>query len=558
MRLHRLVIRVWVLVAVVVSMGQAASAEEPAFRFAAIADTHIAHPLDMVRFRRFLYTLRKEKPDFLLILGDACGHAPEYLPQIKNVCDTSGLKVHVIPGNHDDNYARNPEWFTRGFGPTHYSFDHKGYHFVMNWSQSQPIEWLKKDLAAVKADTPIVFCQHYPPGDKDAEEAEPWTTLRKHPNAKLILAGHRHRHREGKLGSIRSLVLGNCYFSPAVRRGGTVYFFDAYPGGKVQIRRRPLSQMKLLDPPDKLPSAAISAPGSGDVLKGVVTLRGTASDDSAVRAVEYSVDFGPWRKARGTGSWRSSLNTASLDDGHHLIRVRSTDSAGQISLNMPSLLCFVANRPAKTEGVYRFQQGVDGYTGCSDLTVRRQQHSKSPRGSDGRHIDLENWVWGSGRTEYFEFYIRFDLSRSGIPADATIKRVTLTLFGSRMNGVKSAEDDRCRYAVAVLKDKWGPKMTFKTRPAYPGWTGGGEPHPKPDLVGRWPYLGGRQIVVPPRRIDVGLTDLKRHVARWIKDPSTNHGLVFAPYGPQYNFSAQSSRAAVATLRPRLAIEVERP
>lgn len=537
--------------------GELAAAEKPLFRFAAITDTHIAHPMDMVRFRMFLHTIRQAEPDFLLILGDLCGHAPEYLPQMKEVMHAAGLKVYPLPGNHDDNYARNADWYKSVFERMYYSFDHKGYHFVMNWSQSQPTEWVKKDLAAVPAGTPVVFCQHYPPAGSAPETREPWATVLKHANVKLILAGHGHRHRDGRLGPIRNVALENCHFTRRAIRRGSYYLCEAYKAGRVDIKRLELAGLKLVAPPDEIPTVAVASPTAGQVLRGAVKFRGTAADDRAVRKIQYSVDFGRWRDAAGTRQWAFALDTAKLRDDHHLFRVRAIDSASQASLKMPSLLCLVDNKPAARGNVFRFQQGIDGYAGCADATVRRHGGRKSLTGADGQPSDLENWIWKAGQVEFSEFYIRFDLSKSRIPAGAKIKRVTLTIYGSRQNGVKSADEDRGHYAVAVVRQKWDPEMNWKTRPPGPGWLGRKDPDPKPDLTGKWPYLGGRQIVVPPRPVVIDLTGLADHVGRWIKETSTNHGLVFSPFGLSYNFSAQSSRSAIATLRPRLEIEIEK-
>ncbi|KKL50892.1 hypothetical protein LCGC14_2300960, partial [marine sediment metagenome] len=412
------------LLAASVLLGRPVRGEQPLFRFAASADTHIAEPREMLRFRRFLHTIKAEKVDFLLMLGDLCAHAPEYLPQIKEVADLSGLKVHAVSGNHDDNYARNPEWYRKPFGRMYYSFEHKGVHFVMNWSQSQPTEWVKKALAAVPPDRPIIFCQHYPPTGRNAE-GELAATLAKYPNVKLILSGHTHRHADKTLGGIRSVTLGACNFSPQ-RRRGDYYIGQVYRGGRVTLEAKPLAKLKLLAPADGLPTVELARPATGDVLSGKATFRGTAADDRAVRAVQYSVDLGPWRPGQGTAKWSFTIDTAKLTDDHHTFRVRAVDSAGQASLRLPTLLCLVANRPPAKGRVFRFQQGLGGYAGCTDVTVRRHRAGKSPSGADGELIDLENWLWKAGEGEFAEFYIRFDLSRSGIPADATIKRVTLT------------------------------------------------------------------------------------------------------------------------------------
>lgn len=204
-----------------------ALAAEPVFRFVALSDPHLASGAEMVRFRQFLHTVgQTEKPDFVLMLGDVCGHAPEYLPRAKEVADASGTTVYTLPGNHDDNYGRNPQWYKSVFGRMHYSFEHKGMHFVMNCSQDQPIDWVEADLAAVGKDTPVVFCQHYPPAMKDDQGRQVADTLQKYPQVKLILSGHTHGYAEGTLGQVPSITLRDCNFSPDLKDPGNWYLCE--------------------------------------------------------------------------------------------------------------------------------------------------------------------------------------------------------------------------------------------------------------------------------------------------------------------------------------------
>jgi Icc protein len=98
-----------------------------------------------------------------------------------------GLKVHHAIGNHDhfgifnkagveaNSPGYGKQLFQEHFGPTHYSFDHKGYHFVVldtievtpdrSWEAriDQPqIDWLKADLDKLSSGTPIIVTGHVP------------------------------------------------------------------------------------------------------------------------------------------------------------------------------------------------------------------------------------------------------------------------------------------------------------------------------------------------------------------------------------------------------------
>ena len=543
-----------------VSLGlQHVRAEAGSFRFAAIADTHIGNGAELAQFRKFVYTLEQnEQIDFLLVLGDLCAHAPELLPGIAEVIDHAKLVVYPLPGNHDDNYARNPEWYARAFGRLFYSFQHKGWHFVMNWSQAPPNEWLAADLAQVPAETPVVLCQHYPPSRQADQVQEPWKTVLTRPNVKLALAGHHHRFDDSAIDGLRVLTLANCGFAPQQAESGRYYIFDAGSGGQIRFKAKSLATLELLEPPDQAPRVTMGTPQSARALSGSAVFEGTASDDVRVQRVEYSIGFGLWQPAHGTERWSFTLDTTALRDGHHIVSVRSVDVMGQSSPQQATALCLVENH-APVEGRWlRLQQGVDGYDGCRDVTVRRHSGAKSPTGVDGEADDLETWLWAGGQREFSEFYIRLELSRSGLPAGAKVKRVRLVLFGSRQNSV-DADGKLCRYQVGITREPWNESMTFATRPSQPGWLAEENPTPAPALQGSWPYLGGRQQIRPPRPVVVDLTPLKDEVQGWLDDPKTNHGLVISPaFGRDYNMSVKSSRCPIATLRPRLEIEMESP
>ncbi len=111
------------------------------------------------------------------------------------------------------------------FGESHYSFDHKGVHFVAldNVSRGRPevgteqLAWLKKDLARFPKTAPIVVFTHRPlfdlkpewewftaDGDDVMNALAPYENL-------TVLYGHIHRHNVHQTGKIthyaaRSLI----------------------------------------------------------------------------------------------------------------------------------------------------------------------------------------------------------------------------------------------------------------------------------------------------------------------------------------------------------------
>lgn len=278
-----------------------------------------------------------------------------------------------------------------------------------------------------------------------------------------------------------------------------------------------------------------------------------------MRRVEVSVDDGPWQPAEGTEHWLAVLDTTKLVDGHHVLRVRAIDVASQATLAMPLRLHLVENNaPARGE-VLVFQQGRDGYVGCSAVTVRRHNDPKSLLVADGEMDDLENWTWNFGAVEYSEFYIRFDLAQAGIPRSAKVKQARLVLFASRQNGVKDTDTERGRYALAVLKQPWKADMTFATRPAQPGLAGYPADRARPRSEGHLavPRRAAARLAADGRD---GGPDADQGGHRSVdRGPAVQSGAAVGPIRAELQLLGQKGPAClIATLRPRLEVEIEKP
>ena len=115
-------------------------------------------------------------PDFIIFTGDLthttddAAERRRRLTEFRTIVAELKVKnVRYMPGEHDaslDNGAAYKELF----GETHYSFDHKGVHFIALDNVSDPgarigeaqLEWLKADLEKQKQDAPIVVLTHRP------------------------------------------------------------------------------------------------------------------------------------------------------------------------------------------------------------------------------------------------------------------------------------------------------------------------------------------------------------------------------------------------------------
>ncbi len=200
------------------------------FSIVQLSDTHVGFsgppdPLGTAAFERAVDIVNKlsPQPDLILFTGDLthdiedpAQHAGR-MRKFKEI--ESRLRVQTryhVPGEHDAALDRGV-LFRDNFGETHYSFDHKGVHFVAldNVSHGRPIvgasdiAWLQNDLARYSKSTPIVVFTHRPlfdlrpdwewftdDGDKVLSVLAPY-------DAVTVLYGHIHRADHHTTGNIQ-------------------------------------------------------------------------------------------------------------------------------------------------------------------------------------------------------------------------------------------------------------------------------------------------------------------------------------------------------------------
>jgi Icc protein len=222
------------------------------FTFAYLSDSHITH----VKGKEFVRNwdrgliravaeanLLEPRPDFIFYGGDIAQLGmPEEIDHGLEILGGLRGDVHYVMGEHDYYLDLGEHWRKR-LGPDHYSFDHKGVHFVVlnsiltydDWTydkwdtpmrrmkemarldnpQGSPFmvgekqrEWLRKDLSTVSRDTPIVVMSHsplqkiYKGWNFWTEDAEQVQALLK-PFAKVtVLYGHVHQIQYNQIGNI--------------------------------------------------------------------------------------------------------------------------------------------------------------------------------------------------------------------------------------------------------------------------------------------------------------------------------------------------------------------
>lgn len=208
------------------------------FSIVQLSDTHVGFngppdPLGTQAFERAVDTINAldPLPDLVLFTGDLThdsDDATEHAKRMKtfqSIANRLRVKKRFhVPGEHDA-ALDGGTLFREHFGETHYSFDHRGVHFVGidNVSQGKPmvgkeqIAWLKHDVARFPRTTPIVVFTHRPLFDLKPDW-EWFTTdgddvmnvLAPYDNVS-ILYGHIHRPHHQTIGhaqhhAARSLI----------------------------------------------------------------------------------------------------------------------------------------------------------------------------------------------------------------------------------------------------------------------------------------------------------------------------------------------------------------
>jgi len=116
------------------------------------------------------------QPDFIMFTGDLTHSTDDpkerrrRLAEFREIVGALKVKeVRFMPGEHDASLD-NGKAFKEFFGPTHYTFDHKGVHFIVVDNVSDPtaaigdeqLQWLQADLNSQPRDARIVVFTHRP------------------------------------------------------------------------------------------------------------------------------------------------------------------------------------------------------------------------------------------------------------------------------------------------------------------------------------------------------------------------------------------------------------
>jgi len=192
------------------------------FSFVQISDSHIgfnkaANPDVSGTLKLALDKINRipAAPDFMLHTGDITQSAkPAEFDSAQQIIQAGSIKqTFYVPGEHDvaiDDGVEYRARFGKGtLGTGWYSFTHKGVHFIgLNNCQqidslgrlgAEQLAWLKQDLAALPASTPIIVFAHiplwmvYPEWGWGTQDGADALALLKRFGSVTVLNGHIHQ-----------------------------------------------------------------------------------------------------------------------------------------------------------------------------------------------------------------------------------------------------------------------------------------------------------------------------------------------------------------------------
>jgi Icc protein len=171
--------------------------EQHQFTFAFLTDIHLKPESGAAEgFQMAIDKVNALDPDFVITGGDliddalSAGYerADSLYTMYKEMETGFDMPVYNSMGNHDIFGFSNPEvsrdhpefgerMFEKRIGKRYYSFDHKGWHFIIidgieegegTWGNyvgmvdREQLDWIREDLAEIDPETPVVIATHIP------------------------------------------------------------------------------------------------------------------------------------------------------------------------------------------------------------------------------------------------------------------------------------------------------------------------------------------------------------------------------------------------------------
>ncbi|MFC4138141.1 MULTISPECIES: PQQ-binding-like beta-propeller repeat protein [unclassified Microbacterium] len=336
---------------------ETARAADGGLRFAVLTDTHAneEETARLVNLRRIFTAIEAEDPQFVLHCGDITDYGSDagFETYRGLIPDTLWDRIRHAPGNHEIRWdTSGRERFQRWFGPTSYSFDAGGVHFMaLDPTQllqepalfAEDLETIRDDLDAA-GETPSIMFLHYPLGGSNyyANDTEDFLRAIDPYPVRGIFAGHIHRNEVTAFNGLTQVAAIASRLGPYYLR---VTESSTPRGRALVVEQVTLGATEAEQPTvQQLATIALDTAASGAERMNVAARSSsaavalTAVPRGQVAAVEARVypqsvfglaDTGAWTPlTKRGGSWHGALDASALAPGHHRVQVRAKDADG--------------------------------------------------------------------------------------------------------------------------------------------------------------------------------------------------------------------------------------
>lgn len=323
--------------------------------FAVITDVHqsVDIPEYAEQLKHVLGAIEKRDPAFVLNTGDITdlGTDDEFAVYRSSIPASLKDRMRDVPGNHESQWVTDAmETYRRVIGPTHYSFDAAGLHFVAldpfvqhefdYWHYGDLLDWLERDLQRVPKSRPIVLFQHFPTSpdwlyhtDEDA-----FLRLIHRFNVRVVFAGHIHKTVVSRFNGVTEVT------GKAVKNAPSYFWVERVKdaaGHRLEVAEvtvptdgEPVAEPLVTIPLDQPSSGGelgpltVKATASGTTLSISAKHRGQATEVLA-RLYPQGGKASEWTSlTSGRRSWTGDLDVADLPGGPHRVEVRAVNADG--------------------------------------------------------------------------------------------------------------------------------------------------------------------------------------------------------------------------------------
>ena len=202
-----LLLRIWLLSAILMGLFHLSSFGQSGLRIAFLTDIHVSPGAPSeTNLGNIISEINEGNYDFAVVTGDVTNTGLDTeLVTVHRILSRLKIPLHIVPGNHETNWSESAcQTFSRLWGNDRLSFTAGNYLFIgfdtgpfMKMGdghvKEEDARWLQQTLAR-EADgkKTVISLSHYPLGDG----LDNWyeiTDILKQYNTRLVLCGHGHR-----------------------------------------------------------------------------------------------------------------------------------------------------------------------------------------------------------------------------------------------------------------------------------------------------------------------------------------------------------------------------